>query len=431
MKKILFPALALTGALIITLTGCSLFGENPYEVADRDDAANITLSQTESKSQVRLMYEEACKDGYSKSFVEFIQELGALPDDAIAVNGDLLCSAEVYAAFDVMQFGGSAVYYSIGAGVFLDVDRERGDAYVVTNYHVVYNQDSLGREYLPHISDRITLYLYGARTDGRGISAEYVGGVMSCDLAVLKVENSDELKDSDARAATFFDSDEVSVGEKVYAVGNPNKKGLSAVSGILSVDAEYITTTAADERTSVTFLEMRTDAPVNHGNSGGGLFNAAGELIGIVNARSEESGVEHLGYAIPVNLVLAVTQNIIDNSKADNSHGAMRADPGFTVKTADSWSEYDEASGRARVKERVEIEKVGSGLAAGKLSAGDVLLSVKIGGEEKEITRRHMFTVEMFRVRRGDVVTFTVLRGGKEVSVDLSFSSADDFTLFQ
>ncbi len=430
MKKFLFPAVALlTGALIFSLSGCSLFNGNPYEVATRDDS-NVNISQIQTKSQARVMYEEACADGYSGSFVDFLKEIGVFLDDSLAVNSDLLCTAEVYAAFEVSSLGmGSSYYYSIGAGVFLEADTEKGDAYVVTNYHVVYNAKSTGRESISHVSDNILLYLYGGKTDERGIKATYVGGAMNYDIAVLKVENSDLLKESDVHAATIADSDNVTVGERVYAVGNPNSKGVSAVSGILSVEAEYITLTAADERTKVAMLELRTDAPVNHGNSGGGLFNAAGELIGVVNARSEESGVEHLGYAIPSNLACAAAYNVIDNSKTDNSRGAMCASLGITVETADTHSEYDEKTGKTRVVEEVKISKVNGGLAAGKLKAGDVLLSIKIGEAEKEIVRRHMFTVAMLNVRRGDTVVLTVLRGGREVEETFVFSDNDDFTL--
>ena len=430
MKKILFPAVALlSGALLFSLAGCSLLNGNPYEVADRDDSVNV--SQIQTKSQARIMYEEACADGYSGSFVDFLKEVGVFLDDSLSVNTDLLCSAEVYASFEVSQLGaGTTFYYSIGAGVFLEADTEKGNAYVVTNYHVVYNAKSGGRESIPHISDNIVLYLYGGKTDGRGIRATYVGGAMNYDIAVLKVENSDLLKESDVRAAKIADSDGLTVGERVYAVGNPNSKGVSAVSGILSVEAEYITLTAADERTKVAMLELRTDAPVNHGNSGGGLFNAAGELIGIVNARSEESGVEHLGYAIPSNLACAVAYNVIDNSKTDNSRGVMCANLGITAETSDTHSEYDEKTGKTQVIEDVKISKVNGGLAVGKLKAGDVLLSVKIGeGEEKEIVRRHMLDVALLNVRRGDTVTVTVLRGGKEVEAEFVFSDNNDFTL--
>ena len=203
------------------------------------------------------------------------------------------------------------------------------------------------------------------------------------------------------------------------------------MSGILSVDAEYISIQTADEQRSVSMLEMRTDAPVNHGNSGGGLFNAEGKLIGIVNARSEAEGVEHLGYAIPANLACAVAQNIIDNSKADNSHGAMCAVLGATTYVSDTYSEYDEETGRAVVRETVCVQRVGVGAASGFLRTGDVIYSVAFGGTEKLVTRRHILTAALFEMRRDDTVTLTVLRNGTKRSFSFELSDNDDFKLYQ
>ena len=429
-KKFIFPALALlTGAFILAVTGCAT--ENPYQVATRESSGITSLAQNETKSQARVMYEEARADGYTGGFVDFLKEIGISADDSFSVGSALLSAVEVYAGFERQSAtSGLEAYRIVGSGVIYE--KNGGDAYVLTNYHIVYNASSSGRETIPHISDNISLCLYGGQREAQGIAAEYVGGAMNYDIAVLRVENSKELLGSDARAVAVADSDGAAVGERVYAVGNPDGKGLSAVGGILSVEAEYITLTAADEQTRLSMLEMRTDAPVNHGNSGGGLFDAEGRLLGIVNARSEKEGVEHLGYAIPSNLACAVAQNIIDNSKADNSRGAMRATLGVTFEIADSHSEYDEASGRTLVKETVAVQSVDRGPAYEKFKTGDVIRAIKIGGgAEKQITRFHMVTETMFRVRRGDEVTFTLERGGKTVEIVLSFENNDDFKLFK
>lgn len=428
-RRFLLPALVLAAAVLILPAGCS--GGNLYEVASREESTVSSLSQGETKTQTRKMYEEALSDGYTKSYVDFLIEIGYCKDDSLAVNSALLSTVEVYAAFERSQyaFGQSANYYSIGSGVLFDLDKAEGDAYVLTNYHVLYSATSTGREALPHISDSITLYLYGGKT--RSVTAEYVGGAMDFDIAVLKVEDSDVLRESDGRAASIGDSDAATVGQRVYAVGNADGKGISAVSGILSLEAEYITLTAANERSSISMLEMRTDAPVNHGNSGGGLFDAEGNLLGIVNARSEASGVEHIGYAIPVNLAYAIAENIIDNSKADNSRGAMRATLGVTTGTQDSYSYYDAETGKTQIEETVVFREIKSGIAAGKLKAGDILRSLAInGGAEKKITRHYMLEIELFKVRKGDVLTVTVERNGKTEKIPLTFSDNDDFLLY-
>ncbi len=431
-KRGFLLAAAIAAGIALFLCGCA--ERNPYEVARRETGEEtIVLADKDTKSHERILYEEALSDGYGGSYLDFLKELGVSADDSLAVNSALLSSVEVYALFE--RAGGglsqSALYYSIGSGVILSLDKAKGDAYIVTNYHVVYAPDSTGRETIPYISDNISLYLYGGKTDSMAIEAEFVGGSFEYDIALLKAEGSEVLKKSAAVAATVGDSDEAVVGERVYAVGDPAAKGISAVSGILSVDAEYINLTLESHKGSVrvSMLEMRTDAPVNHGNSGGGLFDAYGRLIGIVNARSEESGVVGVGYAIPANFACAIAQNILENSAVNDSHALLCADLGVAWTVAGRQTTLTE-TGTARISETLVVGGVTRGVAFGKLLRGDILLSVRIGGgEKKEITRRHMIDCEMFKVRKGDTVEFELLRGGKTVAVSLTFGDNDDFTV--
>ena len=107
------------------------------------------------------------------------------------------------------------------------------------------------------------------------------GNNTNSDLAVLRV--SDEaLSGSDALAAEYADA---VVGEQAYAIGNAEGDGISVTRGVVSVLSEQITISAADEWTQISFDALRTDAAINQGNSGGGLFNERGELLGIVTAR--------------------------------------------------------------------------------------------------------------------------------------------------
>ena len=257
---------------------------------------------------------------------------------------------------------------------------------------------------------------------------------MEYDIAVLRVEDSEFLKNSDARAATAADSDALSVGERVYAIGNADGDGISAVEGIVSVDAEYLDNIyAADEKTQLELLEIRTDAPVNHGNSGGGLFNADGALVGIVNARLEKDGVLHFGYAIPSNLALAIAQNIIDNSKVNSSRGALRATLGVTVSVSEKHAYYDEKTGKTYVMETIVVEEVTPGsVSAGKLKAGDVICSLQVeDGKVKNITRMHMIGNTLFQIRKGNELNVTVSRGNTTLEFALQFTDDEAFTLFQ
>lgn len=436
-KRYLLAPLALAAALLLAMTGCAYRGttaRNPYEVASELGAEGSMaswLAEKDTKSQARLMFEEAQTEGYTGTYIQFLQEIGYRQDETANVNAALAATVDVYAVFSYPE-GRDKKFQSAGAGVIYSFEQETGNAYIVTNYHIVYNISSAGSEQIAHISDDISIRLYGNEGTGGDIPAEYVGGSMDYDIAVLRTKESDALKASNAQAIERGDSDSLTLGERVYAIGNPNMKGLSVVSGVVSVDAEYTNITSADGKRLLSLLEIRTDAPVNHGNSGGGLYNSEGKLIGICNARSEESGLEHFGYAIPANLALAVAQNIIDNSKANGSKGALRATLGVTVGTLASTSCYDEKTGKTYILETVSVHEVSFGsMVYGKLNVGDVLYSVQRNdGPEKLITRLHNLGNFLFDVRKGDTVTITFSRGDKTMRESFVFSQNGDFTLF-
>lgn len=451
-KRYIAAVCALTAALTVGLTACLPTKTDPdttvydvateigYEGGESEWAASATGASTEA----RKLYEEAKADGYTGTFVEFLKEIGytVATDNSASVSKAVMSAVSVTCSFKESYYSylnGRPVaqeteVYSAGSGVIYSLDKDAGDAYVVTNYHVVYNVDSKGDETVAHISDNIVLYLYGGMYGNvkSAVPATYVGGTMEYDIAVLKVENSDLLRDGYAIALEAADSDAISVGERVYAVGNPEGKGLSVTEGVVSVEAEYITMAAADEKTQVSRLEIRTDAAVNHGNSGGGLFNADGRLIGIVNARSEETGVEAFGYAIPSNLALAIAQNIIDNSKTNQSYGAFRALLGITVQVTDSRGVYDEATQKAYTIETVTVQEVSLGGASyGLLKAGDIVYSLRInGGEETVVTRQHMIANTLFNVRLGDTVEIVVLRDEEVQTVTVTFNKSTYFSLY-
>ncbi len=432
--------LALTGTLALSLSACgagSVLKRNPYSVATGlgyTETLGDFMNETQgTSSEAYRLYQDAKRDGYEGTFVDFLKEIG-LGDPALSTNRALMSSVAVVCNYERSSssvFETPSNYSAMGGGIIYSIDREKGNALVITNYHVVYNDASKGTT-APRICNDIELYLYGGMTSGRAIEATYLGGAMQYDIAVLKIENSEEIKNSSCRAVTLGNSDAVTVGESVYAIGNPDASGFSVSSGIISVDAEYIDIDLSDGSASVSMLEMRTDAPINHGNSGGGLFNAAGELVGVVNARSERSGVEHFGYAIPVNLAAAVAQNVIDNSAVNSSQGALRATLGITVSTTDRQGVFDDGTGKAYTLETVTIQDVSlSTISFGKLHKDDVLYSIKIGdGQERVITRQHVLTTALFDVRKGDTVILTVSRGEDTVSVELKFDEDKNFSLY-
>ncbi len=340
---------------------------------------------------------------------------------ALAAAKGLRSAVSIYCVFTAS--GSTTPYASAGSGVIYRLDPATGNALIITNYHVVYDVDSRTQN---GISESITLYLYGAEYESLAIEAEYVGGSMYYDIAVLSVTGSEVLKNSDAVAVTVGDSEAACVGSDAIAVGNPKNLGISSSLGIVSVDSEQIKMTAVDEVTTITLRVMRIDTAVNSGNSGGGLYNRAGELIGIVNAKISAEDVENIGYAIPSNLAVAVAENIIDHCLGTATETVMRAMLGITLSVSDSRGEFDAESGYITIVETVFVKEVSAGGAAdGLLRADDTVLSVTLGGRTVDVMRQYQVIDRMLDARAGDTVTFTVLRDGTETTVHVPIAADD------
>lgn len=456
-KRYLFGAAAVLSAGIVLLAGCSLFDFSdsssdtrfPYDVAEErgeEGSHESWLASLEAPStELRRLYEEATADGdFTGTYYEFLREMGVKEDNGAYAQEALRSVVYVQAHFYPASRNQSE-YYSMGSGVIYDLDTAAGDALIVTNYHVVCSADSAGNETISHISDDISVFLYGSEISTRAIEATYLGGTMEYDIAVLKVEGEEMLKNTAesktiAKEVTACDSDSVTAGERVYAVGNADGEGISVTAGVVSVEAEDAKFLASDDKTYITLSEIRFDAAVNPGNSGGGLFNASGELLGIVNGGREVEEVVGFGYAIPANSALAIAQNIIDTcAKSPEAHGGAQARLGVTVQTADSRSVWNEETGKLYIEEKITAKEVVRGGAADKMGmlVGDTLISAELtstrGGKsyehEIQITRDFKLTAFLFEVRLGDTVKFTVSRGGETLTLSLVYATEDYFRL--
>lgn len=335
----------------------------------------------------------------------------------LAASKALLSSVSVYCKFRGGGYG-SSEFSSAGSGVIYRLDKEKGDAYVITNYHVVYSSSSSAANKISH---DINLYLYGQEHSDYAIPATYVGGSLYYDIAVLKVEASEVLMKSNATAATFANSDEVSVLDSAIAIGNPESGGISATVGHVNVDSEYIAMYGADERTEISLRVIRTDAAVNSGNSGGGLFNAKGDLIGIVNAKISKSSVDNIGYAIPSNVAKYITENILYYCDGQDRESVFRCMLGITVSSVEPSTVYDVETGKIHKLEKVRIEEVDNSSAVkGKLKVGDIINSIIIDGEEYAVTRRHHVIDNMLNARPESKITFKITRNGAEAEVSIT-----------
>lgn len=351
---------------------------------------------------------------------------GTGEDSAAAAAAGLLSAVSIQANFEKTTVSfpfytpTTSSYASKGSGVIYSLDKEQGNAVIVTNYHVVFDAESNTET---GVSDDISVYLYGAEYDAKAIPATYLGGSLYYDVAVLCVKDSDLIRTAPLQAATFADSDKTCAGDTAIAVGNAAGLGISVTRGIVSVDSEYITMKAADEKTTVTFRVMRIDTAINSGNSGGGLYSRNGELIGIVNAKMSVSGIENIAYAIPSRIVKGVAENILKNSGiAAGPQTVQRVVLGATLGTVNSAAAIDEETGLVRVRETVAISDVTKGsLADGVLQEGDILQSATLAGETVTITRRFQLLDLLLHAGEGDSLTLTFSRDGVSRTVTFTF----------
>lgn len=338
-------------------------------------------------------------------------------------------SFEVYSgSFNGYDYGDStSVESSAGSGVIYSLDREAGDAYIITNYHVVYNSDAITQN---RISSDISVYLYGQEYSTYAIPATYVGGSLTYDIAVLKIEDSEVIKNSLAVAATVADSDKVAVMDECFVVGNPEGDGMAVTTGTVSVDSETLDMVGADGRTSISLRVMRVCAAVNHGNSGGGLYDSEGRLIGIVTAKKTGSDVDNIGYAIPINLAKNLVLNILSNCDGEDNTSIQRALLGITLTAYTTGLTVDAESGKIIKSELVEIVELSdSCLMSDTLAVGDIITSITLDGVTKEVTRTHHVIDVMLAAGVGSVVTITANRAGETVTATVTIPESSITTV--
>ena len=425
IKKIVMAAAGMALIVCALLTGCSGSVRTIVD-ADINKDGELILSYSDgSQDNLGTVVGKAGKDGQDgENGTDGSITITSSTDELILAAAKGLRSAvSVVCEFSQTSSGyrpSISTYSSCGSGVIYRYDASTGEAFIITNYHVVYDPDSKSE-----ISDYITVYLYGAENADQGIQAEYVGGSMYYDIAVLYVPANETLTNTDVAAVEVADSNEIAVGSTAIAVGNPESMGLSVSYGIVSVDSEYIDMTAADNITAVSFRVMRIDAAVNSGNSGGGLYNQSGELIGIVNAKIAASDVENIGYAIPSTLVCAVADNIIDHCYGTDCQTVQRGMLGIMVIAANSGMKYDADTGYISILETVQVyEVIEGGLADGILESGDILMSISVNDVQLPITRQYHVIDMMLNVRAGDVIKLTIERNGEVMEVEMTMTES-------
>lgn len=279
-------------------------------------------------------------------------------------------------------FGGTYTSQSAGSGVIIS-----DDGYIITNHHVVEDGESF----------TITTY------DGTEYEASLIGSDAKSDIAVLKVEAED------LTPAVLGDSSTVQTGDTAIVIGNPlGTLGGTVTDGIISATSRTITVN--DQAMEL----LQTNAQINSGNSGGGLFDGNGNLIGIVNAKdsgttSTGTTIEGLGFAIPINTAFDIATQLIENGEVTN-----RATIGVYLQ------ELTQSTGKYKAGLYITEVIKGSGAETAGLQAYDRIIEAN----GRKISSYEDLSASLLDKHVGDPFEMTVERDGQQIDVTVTLTGS-------
>ena len=331
-------------------------------------AGNTVVMQT-----VDRQTDETSSQGSAGGTALSTQDVASLVSPSVVV-----ITTEQMVSSNNLWFGGSYVQSGAGSGVIISED-----GYILTCAHVVNG------------ATNVKVQLNGSDTQ---YEATVVGMDTASDIAVIKIEATG------LTPAVIGDSDQLAVGEEVIAVGNPlGTLGGTVTNGIISALNRQVTV----EDNEMTLIQ--TNAAVSPGNSGGGLFNANGELIGIVNAKSDSSEAEGLGFAIPINTAVSIAQELISTGYVARPALGVTV---IAIQDAQTAMQY----GVSNYGVYIISVSDGSGAQAAGLQQGDRIVSIG----DTVVSTSNDVTNYIQKLNVGDVVSLQVEREGKLMSFDVT-----------
>lgn len=367
-KKVLLRVAACIGVVALGFGG----GLAGTVVASR---TGLTGGQVVVQQVQRDTNTDSVSQGSTNGTNLSIQDVAALVQPSVvAITTEQMVSTNTW-------FGGSYVQSGAGSGVIISQD-----GYIVTCAHVVSG------------ANNITVQL----ADGTEYTATVVGQDSTSDVAVLKIEATG------LTPAVIGDSDSLAVGETTIAVGNPlGTLSNTVTNGIVSALNREVTVQGNDMNL------IQTSASISPGNSGGGLFNANGELIGIVNAKSSYSEAEGIGFAIPINTAMEIGRQLIENGSV--------ARPALGVKIMDvTDAQTAQQLGVSTMGVYIVEVTKGSGADAAGVQAGDRVLAV----DDTAVSDSSALKNYLKDKGIGDTVNLQVERDGKVLTLAVTLGSS-------
>ena len=369
------------------IVGCSLVIGTCFGVPSIKEKI---VGETDSKSTVQTS--TSTSEGTTSNLISLSNYSNTAVFAANKILPSIVGIEVTYTATSNSIFGfgmpSTSTATATGSGIIISED-----GYIVTNNHVVDTSSSSSYSYYD-LSDAtsVKVKLYGS---DETYDAEIVGKDSQTDLAVLKIDKTD------LTAAEFADSDQAVVGEFVMAVGSPLGLDTTVTTGIISAVNREV------ESDGNKYTCIQTDAAINSGNSGGALVNSDGKVIGLNTLKLSGSGVEGIGFAIPINSTLDIISQLKDHNKV------LRPYIGI------SGIDLDESTAkRYNLVLGVYIKTVQDFSPAEKagLQSGDVIIKadgkdIKTMDELNEIKNSHQI---------GDTMTLTINRSGQEKDVTVT-----------
>lgn len=335
---------------------------------------------------------------------------------ASVVNEVMPSVVSITSTIQSSNYYGFGTQESEGAGSGFIVAKTKDNLMIATNNHVVSDATSLTVGFVDDTTAKATV----------------VGTDSSADLAVISVKIKD-IKDSTAskiKVATLGSSDDLKVGEEVVAIGNALGYGQSVTTGVVSAKNREVSLTDG------TMNLLQTDAAINPGNSGGVLINMDGQVVGINNAKLEDTSVEGMGYAIPITTAKTILTDLMNANSVSTKDAAFLGVVGRDINES-----YSSALG---IPSGIYVSQVVSGSPAEKagISAGDVItkfegnnVSTMSGLKEKLALKKANTKVKITFKRANQSGTYeektvTVTLGKKsdfsDVTTDNSSDSSND-----
>lgn len=411
-KMPIFKKFVLSAATIALIAVACYGGNVGYtKYKDLNDKVNALSANKETESQIKLTTSNKSKDkGVVKNGGIMMTDVSDVVSDVmpsiVAITSKTM--VENYNDFNWWFGGGNEKYEQEGAGSGIIVGKTDEELLIVTNNHVVAGADSLSVKFI----------------DEKSVEAKIKGTDPDKDLAIVAIPldkiETDTL--STIRVATLGDSDELSVGDGVIAIGNALGYGQSVTTGVVS---------ALNREVNIedkTLNLIQTDAAINGGNSGGALINANGEVIGINSAKYSSDGysgsasIEGMGFAIPISSALDRINELMNKETRDKVDKEDRGYLGISGRTV---SEEDEKQYGIPVGIFVVKANEGSAAAEAGIQAKDVIVAVNGDSVKKMEDLQEM--LEYYSVNDKIEVTIKYLDGReyKEKKVDVVLKGAD------